>query len=205
MALSASPAVTSRQAIAWRSACRVSPALPAAENSRARRFPGSENAASASRRPCLLARRRRPPHPAKGRLTSRAEGASTSARAKAGSRPPRAEGASTSARPKAGSPPPRRRRVHVPPRRRRVHTFTFTATVPLAPKARRSRPLHCARLRFERAVVPGDGTIAFCELGRVSAAQAVKERSALRPTSAAARRTSPGRPKARRVGWRDRF
>jgi hypothetical protein len=29
--------------------------------------------------------------------------------------------------------------------------------------------------------------------------------SALRPIPAAARRTSPGRPKARRAGWRDRF
>jgi hypothetical protein len=42
MALSASPGRTIRQATASRSALRVSPALPAAVNSRARLFPGSE-------------------------------------------------------------------------------------------------------------------------------------------------------------------
>ena len=58
VARSASPAVTMCQATACRSACCVSPALPAAVNRRARLFPGSENAASAQLSPMLLAARR---------------------------------------------------------------------------------------------------------------------------------------------------
>jgi hypothetical protein len=53
------PAETIRQATASLSALRVSPALPAAVNSRARRFPGSENSASPMFDEIELAARRR--------------------------------------------------------------------------------------------------------------------------------------------------
>lgn len=57
-AVSASPALTCRHAIACLNACFASFALPAAVNNLARRFPGSDNAASAQFRPALVAARR---------------------------------------------------------------------------------------------------------------------------------------------------
>ena len=85
--------------------------------------------------------------------------------------------------PRRRRPPTRAQPAHViraegastatsPGRRPSTCTATSTATAPLAPKARRSRPFRCARFRIERRGCTEGRHASFCDFGCVLAAPA---------------------------------
>jgi hypothetical protein len=132
---------------------------------RAERVPDSVNrlrrdGATSREAPCRAASAH--VRPAGGRLTSSAPKARPRPPAEGRSRPP-AEGRSR---------PPRRRPVHGP-RPQAVHGHVHGHRSARAEDAAFTL-VSLPRVPVERAVVPGDGTTAFCELGRVSAAPAVQ-------------------------------